>query len=292
MRQSQSWRSILGVLLSLSTGISVESFFLNPPHQGSLIDRFAIEDRIQAIISGEEGRDLVSDVIQAAAMMTHDSCQLLGVKSVGVDYGLVRTGVAVTVGYNPKPLAILSDLNSTQVCDCVVDICKTEQASRVIVGLPLHKNGTEAEQTTLTRIFAAELAQKVLLGLGPKVPVVMWDERYTSKEAAARAHARDPNLDLYGQLDADAACIILENYYNDNGIGAENVPVPNEMLEQATQIWEEQKTREGLRLKAAQEDRDSRLSWKKEAMARDRGLESEDGSTKSKKKKKKKRGRR
>eukprot|EP00339_Tiarina_fusa_P011009 CAMPEP_0117013132 /NCGR_PEP_ID=MMETSP0472-20121206/10896_1 /TAXON_ID=693140 ORGANISM="Tiarina fusus, Strain LIS" /NCGR_SAMPLE_ID=MMETSP0472 /ASSEMBLY_ACC=CAM_ASM_000603 /LENGTH=242 /DNA_ID=CAMNT_0004716363 /DNA_START=269 /DNA_END=997 /DNA_ORIENTATION=- len=239
------------------------------------------------MVAGGEGRDVAADVMRAAASMTHDCCQLLGVKSVGVDYGLVRTGVAVSVGYNPSPLAILSDLNNTQVSDSVVEICKKEQARRVVVGLPLHKNGTEAEQTNLTRIFAAELAQKVLWGLGPDVPVVLWDERYTSKEAAARAHARDPNLDLYGQLDADAACIILENYYNDNGIGAEYVSVPRELLEEASLIWKEKKAREEQRLRVAQEDRDSRLSWRKEAMARDRQLESESSSKKSKNKKRK-----
>jgi len=59
----------------------------------------------------------------------------------------------------------------------------------------------------------------------------MWDERYTSKEAVARisaeAMARGERIpsksDLGGELDADAACIILEDYYKELGVDAERV---------------------------------------------------------------------
>jgi len=236
------------------------------------------------------------DVLRAAAAITRDSCPLLGVKSVGVDYGLVRTGIAATVGYNPKPLEIISDLNNTEVCERIVEICHSEQVQQVIVGLPLHKNGTEAEQTNLTRVFAAELAVKVLQTFGPNVPVYMWDERYTSKEAAARAHSRDPNQVLYGILDAEAACIILENFYNDNGEGAERVPVAEEIVARYQEIWELKQKQEEALAEAALSDRYARLQWRKEAMERDRQLEarllamSGTSSSRSSPSKKKKKG--
>lgn len=40
--------------------------------------------------------------INAAASLTQETCRLLGVKSIGVDYGLARTGIAVTVGYEVR----------------------------------------------------------------------------------------------------------------------------------------------------------------------------------------------
>jgi putative Holliday junction resolvase len=254
----------------------------------------SMRDEIEAAASGSND-NVMSDLMKAAAAVTLESCRILGVKSVGVDYGLVRTGVAATVGYDPKPLAILSDLNSTQVCQQVIQIARAEQASRIILGLPVHKNGTEAEQTTLTRIFASELSQMVLQKLGPKVPVYFWDERYTSKEAAARAHSRDPNRELWGQLDAEAACIILENYYLDNGLGADQVPVPAEMLEHYTRLYEEHESQAGQRLQSILDEREERIRRRKEVMARDRQLELEqsaNGSSSSKKKKKKKREKR
>ncbi len=235
-----------------------------------------------------ESSSYSEQVIQAAASITRDSCLLLGVKSVGVDYGLVRTGVAATVGFNPKPLDILSDLNNTQVCQRVIEISRAEQAKQVIVGLPLHKNGTEAEQTNLTRIFAAELANQVLYELGPDCPVYLWDERYTSKEAAARAHSKNPHQSLYGTLDADAACIILENFYNDNGEGAERVEVSKEALNKYQELWGQRVQQEEAMAQAARQERDSRLQWRKEAMERDRLLNTESGQDETSKKKKKK----
>ena len=169
-----------------------------------------------------------SHMFDAAAAVTQQSCPLLGVKSVGVDYGLKKTGVAATVGYKPKLLAILSDLTSAEVCHEIIRYCRSEQVSQIVVGLPLHKNGTEAEQTILTRVFANELAVMALRQLGPGVPVVMWDERYTSKYAAARAQSQTSHSpqDLYGTVNADAAFIILEHFYSKNGEGAHPVPVP------------------------------------------------------------------
>jgi putative Holliday junction resolvase len=225
---------------------------------------------------------------------------LLGVKSVGVDYGLVRTGLASTIGYSPKALAILQDLNTTQVCHEIVRHCRAEQASQIVVGLPLHKNGTEAEQTNLTRIFATELATIALQKLGPSVPVYMWDERYTSKEAAARAHSQNPDRYLYGTLDAEAACIILENFYHDNGKDAQRVSLVAEVEEECLKNWDIVRAEEEQKLKSAVEQRlKSSTTRRQEAMERARQLEADmarDGtlgeSRKKKKQKKKKREKR
>jgi putative transcription antitermination factor YqgF len=282
----------------------------------------------------------------AAAIFTQESCPLLGIKSLGVDYGLVRTGVAVTVGYNPQPLDVLvwdypkenekEDMknqrqqqhqqqrqqryhddrrrrrsllnnnrkidgedtprpgNTTQIAIQVVEIAKRELVAQIIVGLPLHKNGTEAEQTNHTRRFAAELSMHVLQVLGPHIPVYLFDERYTSKEAAARAHSRDPHRNLYGTLDAEAACIILEQFYNDNGQGAERVVVEDEELVQKfTLQWELRMQQEEGRLEKEERAREDRLKWRKEAMLLDQTIDSEGGDdlttfkTKRKKRKRK-----
>ena len=305
-----SWYHIFGIPLLgllLLVGFS-EGFFLSERfravNKNNLPLLYSVDDEIKAAVSGQTAKsnnnnndddDTMSRrILQVAAGITQESCQMLGIKSVGVDYGLARTGIAVTVGYDPKPLTILSNLNATQVCEKVITTCRTEQANRIIVGLPLHKNGTEAEQTNLTRIFAAELANHAIVGLGPSVPVFLFDERYTSKEAAARINSKNPkSSDLYGLLDAEAACIILESYYNDNGIGAEPVIVQPELYERYKTIWDEKKLLEEERLDAAQKDRDARVRWRKEVMERDREreqtlLSSTTQSDKKKKKKKKK----
>jgi len=261
----------------------------------------SVEEKLQQVSSTEEkDEDKGAKQIKHPATSLWDmvalkdeQTPLVGVvKSIGVDYGLVRTGVAVTIGYDPKPIAILSDLNNTQLCQKVLEFAKAEQVAKIIVGLPLHKNGTVAEQTNLTLVFAEEMARASLLELGPRVPVEMWDERYTSKEAAARAHAKDPNRFLYGSLDADAACIILEHYYHDSGKGRVLVSIPDHIQAEFIQEYEKKKAKEDEGRLSALLERGRRMQRRKETMARAQIIEKEHtevhGSRKKKKKKKRK----
>jgi len=244
-------------------------------------------------------------LLDAAASITQESCPLLGVKSLGVDYGLVRTGLAVTVGYEPIPLAILQqpDLsqnwNASTVASQVLNYARSQQVHRIIVGLPLHKNGTVAAQTNLTLAFGYCLTVASLQTLGPAVPVHFFDERYTSKEAAARARSKNPqqynnnnNGALYGTLDADAACIILENYYQDNGVGAHALELPEPVREECLRMFERQQEEQDRLRRQVQEDREAKVQRRKEAIARalkeERANDAANGGEGSSKKKKKK----
>lgn len=265
-----------------------------PPSRSSTL--FSSSEMAPASFQDQLSKSNVNldEFIDAAAASTQQSCELLGTKSVGVDYGLVRTGVAQTIGYEPQPITILSDLNATQVCQQIIQYCISEQAKQIIVGLPLHKNGTEAPQSSITREFASDLACLVLARLGPNIPVYLWDERYTSKEAAARVLNKNPNQNLYKTLDADAACIILENYYLENGKGAERVQGPKDMQELCLGAWQLQQ-QEDVRRKLEESDQRSisRSERRQETMERARKMEetmARDGtlgSTRKKKKKKK-----
>ena len=86
-------------------------------------------------------------------------------------------------GYRPRPLAILllSGLDANALSSHVVDYVLSERATNVVLGLPLHKNGTGSEQSDITR---------------------------TSKEAASRiaaeAMARNQRIPSASDLEADA----------------------------------------------------------------------------------------
>ena len=196
--------------------------------------------------------------IQIGSTITTDACPLLGIKSLGVDYGLVRTGLAMSVGYEPIPLTIVTTTTSsssnhhhpnvTELCQTIIQYATTYQVQQIIVGLPLHKNGTIAEQTLLTLNFTQQLAIRVVSQLGPHISILLFDERYTSKMAVAREHVQNPKLarssqSLYGTLDATAAGIILENYYEDNGIGAHVVTLPNDIRETCIQQYHESQSK-------------------------------------------------
>lgn len=228
-------------------------------------------------------------IIDAAAAVTQSSCRLLGIKSIGVDYGLVKTGIAITVGYEPKPVTILRDLNRTQVAQDIVRLAQLERAAQIVVGLPLHKNGTVAEQTNLTLEFTHELACYAMRELGPNVPIVLWDERYTSKAAVALGGG---GSNLYGTLDDSAACIILECYYkSEQSESALCIQLPPDIRQECLHYFATKQMDEKRKVQQALEERELKIRKRKEAIARykaDNALNVVDGGKKKKKKKKKK----
>ena len=244
------------------------------------------------------------DSLLESALASHarQSSPLLGTKSIGIDYGGVRTGLAATIGYDFRPLRIVSDLNNTDLCAEVVATVRSENAQRVVVGLPLHKNGTESERSNITRCFAEELSAAVLSNFGPDFGGVhMWDERYTSKEAKARimstARGRGGVLsadDLDGTIDADAACLILEHYYQNSGEGAEFVVVPDGYVrDKCLESWELVKKKQSQAKDETIRKREEALNARKLMMNRVKEMEAaasdDDGNGKRKKTKKKKR---
>ena len=245
------------------------------------------------------------DSLLESALASHakQSSPLLGTKSIGIDYGGVRTGLAATIGYDFRPLRIVSDLNNTDLCAEVVATARSENAQRVVVGLPLHKNGTESERSNITRCFAEELSAAVLSNFGPDFGGVhMWDERYTSKEAKARimstARGRGSVLsadDLDGTIDADAACLILEHYYQNSGEGAEFVVVPDGYVRnKCLESWELVKKTQSQANDETIRKREEALNARQLMMNRIKEMEAaasddDDGNGKRKKTKKKKR---
>jgi hypothetical protein len=102
-------------------------------------------------------------------------------------------------------------------------------------------------------------------------------------------------------LDADAACVILEHFYHDNGVGAVPIEVNDEAVRlRCLQAYEARQKVELQRKKDDMAERERKLQRRKDAIARGRVLEvqlssslgSEDegaSSGKRKKRRKKKR---
>jgi putative Holliday junction resolvase len=290
------WKIIIVSLLLTLCPLVLAFTITGLPHHYSNYESTSTRHGM-SMSSTSDGSERMSDkIIKAAADLTVTQSSLLGVKSLGVDYGLVRTGLGVTIGYEPTPIGIVSDLNNTQLSQHIIKLADIEKADQIIVGLPFHLNGTEAEQTIITREFASRLNCAVYAHFGPgKMPVYMWDERYTSKEAAARIRAVNPGADLYKELDADAACIILEYYYLDDGVGAQKIELPEDehIREAVHQAWLIRKEEQERKLRDLTEMRMNTQANKKAMMERarllDEKLAGEGGGMKKKKKKKKKR---
>lgn len=119
---------------------------------------------------------------------------------VALDYGAVRTGVAVSdaTGTIARPLEVVERAATPGGLDRIREIVSEEGASRVVVGLPLTLRGEHGAQARETAAFVDAL-RGVL-----EVPVETYDERFTTA-IAAQGPGSAPE-------DARAAAHLLESY--------------------------------------------------------------------------------
>ena len=101
---------------------------------------------------------------------------------LGIDLGDRRIGVAAgdSVSGVVTPLLTLRRGTATQDATAIARICAERHADQVIVGLPLHMDGSESEQSRRTREWIAVV--EPMLGL----PLSLRDERLTSQSARER----------------------------------------------------------------------------------------------------------
>ena len=134
---------------------------------------------------------------------------------VGLDVGERRIGVAVS---DPTctlahPVGVLraAALNAealATVADEVARLGREEDGvTTIVLGLPKHLDGTPNAMTPRIEAFAQALGARTGL------PVVLQDERLTSREAESRLAIREKDWRARKQrLDAAAAAIILQDY--------------------------------------------------------------------------------
>jgi putative Holliday junction resolvase len=128
------------------------------------------------------------------------------VKVLGLDYGLARTGVAVSdaTGTIARPLCVVERAATPAGLGRIADLVREEGAERVVVGLPLTLRGEHGEQARATEEFVRALRDAV------DVPVETYDERFTTALAAADPSSRAPE-------DARAAAHLLDGYLRRTG---------------------------------------------------------------------------
>ncbi len=128
---------------------------------------------------------------------------------VAIDYGKKRVGVAVS-----DPLRLFAQNYGTwtpqEVLDRIRQLRDLHGISRFIVGWPLMEDGSEGEAVRFVQSFAARLQRAF-----PDVPIIRWDERYTSEMAKdvirSLSLPKKARRDK-GRVDATAASIMLQEY--------------------------------------------------------------------------------
>jgi putative holliday junction resolvase len=144
------------------------------------------------------------------------------VRLLGVDYGGVRTGLALSdpLGVTCTPLEVLREPDEGRLVTRIAEVVREHEVTEVVVGLPRPLGGGSNAQLLAAEGFLERLAAVL------PVSVRGWDERFTSKLAErSRASAR-PKAKARGRgrgpapaLDAVAACHLLQSYLDGRSRG-------------------------------------------------------------------------
>ena len=126
---------------------------------------------------------------------------------LAIDYGNKRTGLAVC----DQTESIVTPLKVLQTDGALIlhilKVIETEQAERIVLGLPMNMDGTEGFQAALVRKFGSQLALKT------ELTVIYHDERLSSFEAKDMLEPAEMNWRKRKKiLDAVAAAAILKSY--------------------------------------------------------------------------------
>lgn len=152
--------------------------------------------------------------------------QGVGTRTVGVDFGLRRVGVALSTGFAPQPLTVIrcngSHADFARVAKQISSIALAEHALQIVLGLPFNSLGGEGEQAVVTRQFGGSLTRESPL------PVFLWDERFSSAEAAIRMHGGHGAIQGEA-VDAVAAAVILEEFFAGAYETAEHIAAPEKI---------------------------------------------------------------
>ncbi len=128
---------------------------------------------------------------------------------MALDVGERRIGIAVSdpLGMIATPVMTLRRRAWAEDLAVIRRLIHERQVVRVIVGHPVHMDGSISEQARRSQRFAQRLAE----ALGPEgPPVELWDERLSTQTAIDRLQAAGKGG--RAGLDAAAAAVILQEW--------------------------------------------------------------------------------
>ena len=125
---------------------------------------------------------------------------------IGIDWGARRCGIAVSdekrgfVFVRPQILV----KNQDELIQNILDVVVRDKAVGIVLGLPLHADGSDSETTKMVRDFANALSGKTVL------PIIFIEENLTSAAASEEIGHKSISK-IKQELDSVSAKIILEN---------------------------------------------------------------------------------
>ncbi len=134
-------------------------------------------------------------------------------RTLAIDYGAKRTGLAVT-----DPLGIIANALDVVASHKLENYLKSyflkEEVSKVVIGMPKNTDGSDTNATPLVQAFINRF-RKVF----PDKELILHDERFTSKmakDAMLIGGMKKKDRQNKGNIDKISATIILQSYLESN----------------------------------------------------------------------------
>jgi len=164
-----------------------------------------------AIIACRDGQIFAPFVERAGAVkLEARSKKLEALRYLGLDIGNRRIGVAVSdeLGLTAQPVLTRErKRNQRDDLRSLARLCRRFGVVGIVVGNPVHLSGEVSPQAAKIQAFAAELG--ALTGL----PIHLWDERLTTREAHRILYeAGHPRQQHRRVVDQVAATLILQSF--------------------------------------------------------------------------------
>lgn len=127
---------------------------------------------------------------------------------LGIDYGLVNTGLAVSESGIISPLKIVNSKNFNHLQTEISSVVVKHRINKIVIGLPLSADGSENPQTLKVRQFANNLKKYI------KIPLVFVNEYGSTGEFLSNGILTNISRKRAKNNDHYSAGIILE-FYNE-----------------------------------------------------------------------------
>ena len=132
---------------------------------------------------------------------------------LAIDYGLKRTGIAVT-----DPLQMIANglttVETAKLFEFLDSYLKKEKTEEMVIGLPRQMNGQPSESAPYVEQFGKAAEARY-----PELKITFFDERFTSKMASQTmfdAGLKKKDRQNKALIDTISATIILQSYMESN----------------------------------------------------------------------------
>ncbi|MBU0570479.1 MAG: Holliday junction resolvase RuvX [Candidatus Omnitrophica bacterium] len=139
---------------------------------------------------------------------------------MALDVGTKRIGVAVSdeIGMLAQARGYIERLNDRKAVEEIHLAAEKDDVGKIVIGLPINMDGTSGERACDSRRFAGRVKDATC------IPVVLWDERLSTKEAERVMLSADVSRKKRKEaIDKLAAQIILQGYLDARENGGEYV---------------------------------------------------------------------